>query len=92
MTRLTTKRPTLHGACYDRWQIMWRAIDILAGPTESHRPSTYQERHPDVQAALTLCRRCDIQEACLRWAIDTHEPHGVVGGTVPRQRNQRKRR
>jgi WhiB family transcriptional regulator, redox-sensing transcriptional regulator len=38
------------------------------------------------EAALTLCRRCDVQGACLAWALDAGDCHGVWGATTPRER------
>jgi len=37
-------------------------------------------------AAVALCRRCDVQGACLAWALDVGDCHGVWGGTTARER------
>jgi hypothetical protein len=37
-------------------------------------------------AAIALCRTCDVQGACLAWALDVGDCHGVWGGTTPRER------
>jgi hypothetical protein len=37
-------------------------------------------------AALALCRSCDVQGACLAWALEVGDCHGVWGGTTPRER------
>jgi WhiB family transcriptional regulator, redox-sensing transcriptional regulator len=37
-------------------------------------------------AALALCRTCDVQGACLAWALEVGDCHGVWGGTTPRER------
>jgi hypothetical protein len=37
-------------------------------------------------AAIALCRTCDVQGACLAWALEVGDCHGVWGGTTPRER------
>jgi hypothetical protein len=37
-------------------------------------------------AAVALCRTCDVQGSCLAWALDVGDCHGVWGGTTPRER------
>ena len=37
-------------------------------------------------AAVALCRSCDVQGACLAWALEVGDCHGVWGGTTPRER------
>ncbi|HEX6967326.1 MAG TPA: WhiB family transcriptional regulator [Micromonosporaceae bacterium] len=37
-------------------------------------------------AALALCRTCDVQGPCLAWALEIGDCHGVWGGTTPRER------
>lgn len=37
-------------------------------------------------AALALCRTCDVQGACLAWALQVGDCHGVWGATTPRER------
>lgn len=37
-------------------------------------------------AAIALCRTCDVQGACLAWALDSGDCHGVWGATTPRER------
>jgi hypothetical protein len=36
--------------------------------------------------AIALCRTCDVQGACLAWALDVGDCHGVWGATTPRER------
>jgi hypothetical protein len=38
------------------------------------------------ETAVSLCRACDVQGACLAWALDTGDCHGVWGGTTARER------
>jgi hypothetical protein len=37
-------------------------------------------------AAIALCRTCDVQGSCLAWALDVGDCHGVWGATTPRER------
>ena len=37
-------------------------------------------------AAIALCRTCDVQGSCLAWALEVGDCHGVWGGTTPRER------
>jgi hypothetical protein len=37
-------------------------------------------------AAVALCRSCDVQGACLAWALSVSDCHGVWGATTPRER------
>jgi WhiB family transcriptional regulator, redox-sensing transcriptional regulator len=37
-------------------------------------------------AALALCRRCEVLGSCLAWALDAGDRYGVWGGTTPRER------
>lgn len=37
-------------------------------------------------AAMELCGRCVVQGACLAWALEVGDCHGVWGGTTARER------
>ncbi len=37
-------------------------------------------------AAVALCRSCDVQGSCLAWALEVGDCHGVWGATTPRER------
>lgn len=39
-----------------------------------------------VDAAVALCRTCDVQGSCLAWALEVGDCHGVWGATTPRER------
>jgi hypothetical protein len=39
-----------------------------------------------VDMAVALCRTCEVQGACLAWALDVGDCHGVWGATTPRER------
>lgn len=43
---------------------------------------------PQVHA---YCSRCPILQACLNWALDSNQKHGMWGDTTPRARDKLKR-
>jgi hypothetical protein len=38
------------------------------------------------EGAVALCGTCAVQGACLAWALQAGDGHGVWGGTTPRER------
>jgi len=40
----------------------------------------------------SYCRRCEVAEPCLRWAIDSGQDTGVWGGTSEEERRTLRRR
>lgn len=47
---------------------------------------------PQIEEAKGVCRRCDVVETCLRWALDTGQDAGVWGGLSEDERRAMKRR
>lgn len=45
-----------------------------------------------IEEAKAVCRRCDVVETCLRWALDSGEDAGVWGGLSEDERRSLKRR
>jgi WhiB family redox-sensing transcriptional regulator len=39
-----------------------------------------------------VCRRCDVREPCLAWALESGQDHGVWGGLSEDERRALKRR
>lgn len=39
-----------------------------------------------IEEAKAVCRRCDVVETCLRWALDTGQDSGVWGGLSEEER------
>jgi WhiB family transcriptional regulator, redox-sensing transcriptional regulator len=61
----------------------WRS----RGVCRRHDPETFFPAPSETpEAALSLCRGCDVQGACLAWALDAGDGHGVWGATTPRER------
>ncbi|AHU90322.1 WhiB family transcriptional regulator [Trueperella pyogenes] len=45
-----------------------------------------------VERAKAVCSRCDVQETCLKWALDNNQDAGVWGGMSEDERRTLKRR
>jgi WhiB family transcriptional regulator, redox-sensing transcriptional regulator len=45
-----------------------------------------------IEDAKAVCRRCDVAEACLQWALEFGEDAGVWGGMSEDERRALKRR
>ena len=45
-----------------------------------------------VEEAKKVCRRCEVREECLRWALEAGQDHGVWGGMSEDERRAMKRR
>ena len=44
-----------------------------------------------VEAAKQVCRRCEVIDACLEWALATNQDAGVWGGTSEEERRTLRR-
>jgi WhiB family redox-sensing transcriptional regulator len=47
---------------------------------------------PQLEEAKAVCRRCDVTESCLKWAIDQGQDAGVWGGLSDDERRALRRR
>lgn len=66
-----------------RLDTAWRAH----GACQTVDPETFFPAPSEsVDMAVSLCRGCDVQGACLAWALEGGDCHGVWGGTTPRER------
>ena len=45
-----------------------------------------------IEEAKAVCRRCDVREQCLAWALEAGQDHGVWGGMSEDERRALKRR
>ena len=46
----------------------------------------------DIKEAKAVCRRCDVVDICLQWALDERQDHGVWGGMSEDERRTMVRR
>jgi hypothetical protein len=61
----------------------WRTQGVCRGiDPETFFPAPNEP----ADAAVSLCRGCDVQGPCLAWALEVGDCHGVWGGTTPRER------
>lgn len=76
--------PRLLRAIQERDQdLSWRA----RGLCRSVDPEVFFPAPSEpADAAVALCRTCDVQGACLAWALEVGDCHGVWGATTPRER------
>ncbi len=57
------------------------------GVCQSVDPETFFPAPSEpADTAVALCRTCDVQGACLAWALEVGDCHGVWGATTPRER------
>ena len=52
-------------------------------PITSGGPSARQ-----IAAAKAVCQRCGVQDQCLHYALESHQHHGVWGGTSEEERDR----
>jgi WhiB family redox-sensing transcriptional regulator len=45
-----------------------------------------------IEEAKQVCRRCEVREQCLQWALEMKQDHGVWGGLSEDERLALKRR
>jgi WhiB family redox-sensing transcriptional regulator len=41
---------------------------------------------PQIETARSVCERCPVLTACLRWALDAGQVSGIWGGTLEEER------
>src|SRR5262245_14100479 len=76
--------PRLLRALQERSEdLTWRA----KGVCQSVDPEVFFPAPSEpADAAVALCRTCDVQGACLAWALEVGDCHGVWGATTPGER------
>jgi WhiB family transcriptional regulator, redox-sensing transcriptional regulator len=63
--------------------VAWRA----RGACRSVDPEIFfPPANEPADTAVAYCRRCAVQAACLAWALQVEDRHGVWGATTPRER------
>jgi len=76
--------PRLLRAFQERqYDLSWRA----RGVCQTVDPEVFFPAPSEpADAAIALCNTCEVQGACLAWALDVGDCHGVWGATTPRER------
>ena len=67
-----------YAACANRDPEMWTDKVAISGTNLTERG----------REAVNICGRCAHITACLKWALDTDERHGILGGLTPAQRKK----
>ncbi|WP_460663716.1 WhiB family transcriptional regulator [Kribbella swartbergensis] len=78
MLSSATGRPVSNVATLSNWRSGGACVEEdpdLFFPVGSTGPAQLQ-----AEAAKRICRRCDVVDACLRWAMETGQDAGVWGG------------
>ncbi|GAA2228507.1 MULTISPECIES: WhiB family transcriptional regulator [Kitasatospora] len=78
----------LPGAFEDRWEWQYRAACRDADfRLFFHPPGERGPAHDDRDAAAKrVCAHCAVRTACLEYALDSREAHGVWGGLTVEER------
>lgn len=56
-------------------------------PVGNTGPAMYQ-----IEEAKSVCRKCEVREQCLEWALENGQDHGVWGGMSEDERRALKRK
>lgn len=71
---------------------LWRRFALCRGRgPEQFFPSPGAGVVQSVRASIAMCKQCPSRVACLNYALDNDEDHGVWGGTTERQRRALKK-
>ena len=54
--------------------------EIFYAEEQDISPSRHSAKYKYEREAKAICRKCDLQEACLQFALENHE-QGIWGGT-----------
>ena len=72
-------------------QDTWQVKAACRGPeSRVFFPPTWPERREEREAremrAKAICRACAVRVACLEYALQIREPHGIWGGLTENER------
>lgn len=57
-------------------------------PVQWWFPRSVNGAEPKARAAIALCGTCPVRVACLQFALDGDDRHGIFGGLLPYERYQ----
>lgn len=60
----------------------WHALALCRDGGSYLTAIFFSEQIDDINAAKAFCLDCDVQGACLAWALSRREPWGVWGGEL----------
>jgi WhiB family redox-sensing transcriptional regulator len=79
-----------HAPAVTDWRARSACLEVnpeLFFPVGTTGPAVRQ-----VDQAKLVCRRCEVRDACLEWALDEKQDHGVWGGLTEDERRALRRR
>ncbi|MCZ7376518.1 WhiB family transcriptional regulator [Micromonospora sp. WMMC250] len=59
---------------------------------QSDPAAFFPEKGESNREAKRICRRCEVQAECLKWALETDERFGIAGGLSERERRAMKKK
>jgi WhiB family redox-sensing transcriptional regulator len=69
----------------ERSEADWRDAALCA---TSDPEAWFPEKGGSTREPKRICRRCPVQEPCLRYALENEERYGVYGGFSERERRK----
>jgi len=64
----------------------WRTVAACKGSGDMFYPERGDTR--SIEAAKTICQRCDVSEECLEFALEAGDIFGIWGGLTPKERRK----
>lgn len=61
-------------------------VDALCAQTDPD--AFFPDKGESLRPAKAVCLACPVRSACLAYALEHREPHGVWGGLSPRERRK----
>jgi WhiB family redox-sensing transcriptional regulator len=92
------RRPELHASTVSKVVLsliskdhalpgLWVREAACAGMLHLER-AFFPEKGDSVAAAKAVCALCPVRWECLDFALETHQAHGIWGGTTVRERRR----
>ena len=63
-------------------------VEITGCVSRFRRRYIFSDRGASTRLAKTVCRRCEVQEECLEYAVNNREKFGIWGGLSERERRR----
>lgn len=88
-----TQLPAQRAALAEERADWWRSAACLEADPELFFPVTaLGPGAGEIARAKAVCAACQVRRQCLQYALATHQPHGVWGGTTEDERQLHARR
>ena len=90
VSALSTASPLADAKLPGERSVNWRyeAACLEHNPELFFPTGESESAQRQVHKAKLICRECPVRDACLNWALDLRQDHGVWGGlSAPERRN-----